>query len=64
MITKQGGDRQFTIPNISKKRAVGFVPKPAKLSNVSARQEVANDLLWRTHTDLNVIKFAKTGGVI
>ena len=39
-------------------------PVPVGVSNVSAREEITDDLFGRTNADLNVIQFAETGGRI
>jgi len=39
-------------------------PVPVGVSNVSAREEITDDLFGRTNADLNVIQFAKAGGRI
>jgi len=37
---------------------------PVGVSNVSAREEITDDLFGRTNADLNVIQFAEAGGRI
>ena len=39
-------------------------PVPVGVSNVSAREEITDDLFGRTNADLNVIQFAEAGGRI